>query len=124
MTTMIATGLVNIFCSFSGPALHPWSWATVHASMGEVNIVSSQDELGSIQLAWWGGFGVTGFYLLLSFCLGEETRDIYKWIRKETTREQRFVLPMQCVFHFLFKLQSTQFFCQQFQDFKSATFNF
>ena len=100
MSTTITAGLVYIFCSFFGPVLHPWSWATVHASMSEVNIVSSHDELGSIQLAWWGGFTITVLYLLLLFCLGEETWDIFIWIRKKATRSnlKRFVLPMQCVF--------------------------
>ena len=97
ITTAITTGLVSLLGSFSGPSLHPWSWATVHASMSEVNIVSSPDQLRSIQLAWWGGFVVTVLYLLLSCCLGEETRDIFKWIRRKTTREDPFVLPMQCV---------------------------
>ena len=97
MTTTFAAGLVSILGSFSGASLHPWSWATIHASMSEVNIVSSQDQLESIQLAWWGGFVLTALYLLLSYCLGEETRDIFKWIRK-MTRKECFVLPMQCVF--------------------------
>jgi hypothetical protein len=87
--------------SISSPSLHPWSWTTVHASISEVNIVLSQDQLGSIQLAWWGGFVVTVLYLLLSYCLGEETRDIFKWIKQNTTREEPFVLPMQCVLFFL-----------------------
>jgi pheromone a factor receptor len=98
MTTTITAGLVSLLGSFSGPSLHPWSWDAVHASMSEIHIVSSQDRLGSIQLAWWGGFVVTVLYLLLSYCLGEETRDIFKWIRQKTTTKERFVLPMQCVF--------------------------
>lgn len=98
MATTIATGVVYLFCSFSGPALHPWSWTAVHASMSEVNIVSSQDDVTSIQLAWWGGLVVSILYLLLSFCLGEETRVIFQWIRKQATRERGFVLPIQCIF--------------------------
>ena len=126
MATTIAAGLVFLLSSFSGPSLHPWSWATVHASMSEVNIVSSQDQLGSIRLAWWGVFAVTVLYLLLSYCLGEETRDIFKWIRQKTTRKDRF-LPMQCVFfscHFFLNFGSTQlFFSQQFEKYKKTTFN-
>ena len=115
MTTTVAAGLLFVLNSFFGPSLHPWSWTTVHASMSEVNIISSQGQLESIQLAWWGGFVVTVLYLLLSFCLGEETRDIFKWIRKKTTRKEPFVLPMQCVFfcHSFPNLRSTQFFSQQ-----------
>jgi pheromone a factor receptor len=113
MTTTITAGLVSLLGSFSGLSLHPWSWATVHASMSEVNIVSSQDQLGPIQLAWWGGFVVTVLYLLLSFCLGEETRDIFKWIREKTTRKERFVLPMQCVF-----------FSCRFSKFRSTQYSF
>ena len=103
MITTITSGLVSLLRSYTGPALHPWSWASVHASMSEINIVSSREQLGFIQLAWWGGFVVTVLYLLLSYCLGEETRDIFKWIRQKTSREERFVLPMQCVLscHFL-----------------------
>lgn len=103
MTTTIAAGLVSLLSTISGPSLHPWSWATVHASMSEVHIVSSPDQLGSIKLAWWGGFVVTVLYLLLSYSLGEETRDILKWIKRKITREareERFDLPMQCVFFF------------------------
>ena len=106
MTTTIAAGLISLLNSFSGPSLHPWSWVTVHASMSEVQIVSSQDQLRSIQLAWWGGFVVTVLYLLLSCCLGEEARDIYKWIRQKTTRKERFVLPMQCVFFLVIILKN------------------
>ena len=127
MTTTITAGLVSLLGSFSGPSLHPWSWDAVHASMSEIHIVLSHDQLGSIHLAWWGGFVVTVLYLLLSYCLGEETRDIIKWIRRKTTRKDRFVLPMQCVFFFLLfsKLQSTQFFfSQRFEKYKKTTFNF
>lgn len=97
MTTTITTGLVSLLKSFSGPSLHPWSWTAAHASMSEVDIVSSRDQFASIQLSWWGGFVVTVLYLLLSYSLGEETRDIFKWIRQKTTRKDQFVLPMQCV---------------------------
>ena len=116
MITTITSGLVSLLRSFTGPALHPWLWASVRASMSEINIVSSREQLGFIQLAWWGGFVVTVLYLLLSYCLGEETRDIFKWIRQKTTREERFVLPMQCVLscHFL-SLRFTQFFSQRKQ---------
>ncbi|KAF8809927.1 hypothetical protein BYT27DRAFT_7093150 [Phlegmacium glaucopus] len=66
--------------------------------MSEVNIVSSQIDVETIQVAWWGGFVVSSLYLLLSFCLGEETRDIFQWIRQQVTRERRFILPIQWVF--------------------------
>jgi hypothetical protein len=51
--------------------------------MSEVNIALSQDQLGFIQLAWWGGFVVVMMvlYLLLSYCLGGDTRDTFKWTR-------------------------------------------
>ena len=108
MITTITSGLASLL-SFTGPSLHPWSWDTVHASMSEVNIVSSREQVGFIQLAWWGGFVVTVLYLLLSYCLGEETRDIFKWIKQKTSREESFVLPMQCVLSCHFS-KLTQFF--------------
>ena len=121
MFTTVVIGLVYIFCSFFGPPLHPWSWTAVHASMFKVDIVSSQDEVGSIQLAWWGIFGITVLYLFLSFCLGEETRDIFKWIRKQVTREKLVVLPIQCVFFvfiLFFTLRLLNFF--DFQHFEES----
>ena len=121
MVTIIVASVVYLFCSFSGPAFHPWSWTAVHASMSEVNIVTSQDEITPIQIAWWGGFVITIVYLLLSFCLGEETRDIFKWIRKQAIRERHFILPLQYVSLVIYsKLQSTQIiFSQPFVFFAS-----
>ena len=99
MATTIIASLVYLFCSFFGPPFRPWSWKTVHASMSEIDIVTSQsDEMESIRLAWWGGFVITVLYLLLSISLGDEVRDIFKWVKKQAAREQHFVLPIQCVF--------------------------
>lgn len=115
--TTITAGLVYIFCSFSGPALHPWSWAADPESMSKVNIVSSKSEVTSIQVAWWGGFVISILYLVLSFCLGEEARDIFQWIRKQATRERHFVLPIRCVSRIIYSmLQSTQYFLQYSEE--------
>ncbi|KAF5378592.1 hypothetical protein D9615_007161 [Tricholomella constricta] len=71
---------VSIITTFSG--FRPWtSWASVHANITAVDVVQSRDDIKSIQLVWWGVPAVSIVYILLSFTVGEETRDAFRWIR-------------------------------------------
>ncbi|KAG5652720.1 hypothetical protein H0H81_003971 [Sphagnurus paluster] len=59
----------------------PWlSWASVHADIAAVKIVQSPDDINSFQLSWWGIPAVSMVYIFLSFILGEEARDAFRWI--------------------------------------------
>ncbi|KAF8154019.1 pheromone A receptor-domain-containing protein [Crassisporium funariophilum] len=101
MTMTGALSLIAIFSLFSVPIYKPWiSWNSVHASMTIIDVISSMDEIKTVQLAWWGVFVVSILYILLVLGLGEESRDIYKslgeqLVRQAQQQQPRFVLPIE-----------------------------
>lgn len=110
-TCMIMTGalsILNFSALFSIPKYKPWiSWASVHATLAQVNIVKDEinpdptmphGDFKNIQITWWGIFVISVVYILLSFAIGEEARDAYKWIVKQASQKKtlprRLVLPV------------------------------
>lgn len=96
---LIMTGslcVLSFSALFSVPRGKPWiSFASVHATMGMIRIVqpdydtdvnTPHGDLLSIQIAWWGMFVVTVIYVSLSFAIGEESRDAYRWIKAGASR--------------------------------------
>ncbi|KAF8060136.1 pheromone A receptor-domain-containing protein [Lyophyllum atratum] len=82
ITTTCLLFVVSLFSVFSVSGFRPWvSWSSVHASMTVVDVVQSRDDIKSIQLTWWGIPAVSIVYIILSFTIGQEARDSFKWIR-------------------------------------------
>lgn len=74
--------LITLFSFFSVPVFRPWvSWASVHSQFSVIDVVRNSDETKGIQLQWWGVLALSVVYILLSFTLGEEARDAFKWAR-------------------------------------------
>jgi pheromone a factor receptor len=93
--------LVCLFSVFSVSTLEPWtSWSDVHAEFSIINVVTFQDDVGSIRMNWWGIPTVSIIYIFLSFVIGEEVRDMAKWIHRELVtlvknlEKSRSELPM------------------------------
>ncbi|KXN85252.1 Pheromone B beta 1 receptor [Leucoagaricus sp. SymC.cos] len=82
MTLTAATLLVLIFTMFSLSTSDPWiSWQHVHQHLGEVHIVGETDQVaGGIKTLWWGLRVITLCYIILVLVLGEESRDIFKYL--------------------------------------------
>ncbi|KAJ3502538.1 hypothetical protein NLJ89_g8842 [Agrocybe chaxingu] len=98
--TMIMSGalaLIGVFSFFSVPVFQPWvSWASVHASMGKIDVVKSSSDIKVVEMAWWSIFGLSVLYIILVLGLGEETRDLFKWVKDQATRKRElpeFTLP-------------------------------
>jgi len=102
-TCFITNGIifvVGLLTLFSASAIEPWtSWSSVHARMWVIQILTSPDDIRTLQLMWWSVPIVSIVYLILLFTIGEETRDIIKYLRelfKKYTKQKRvFVLPLQ-----------------------------
>ncbi|CAA7263992.1 unnamed protein product [Cyclocybe aegerita] len=99
-TTMIMSGalaLIGVFSFFSVPVFQPWvSWASVHASMGKIDVLKSSSDIKVVEMAWWSIFGLSVLYIILVLGLGEETRDLFKWVKEQATRKRelpKFTLP-------------------------------
>jgi len=90
--------LISLSSLFSIHNFQSWtSWDSVHASMGTVEVVQVEDDVKVVQFAWWSMFAISVLYILFSFIIGEEGRDLYRWIHEQLTRERqvpRLVLPL------------------------------
>ena len=97
MILAVSITLISLSSLFSIHSFQSWvSWNSAHASMGTVEIVQTEDDVHNIQFAWWSTFSISVLYILLSFIIGEEARDSYRWVRKQLTRERqmpKLVLP-------------------------------
>jgi pheromone a factor receptor len=84
-TSLLMVGvaiLITLFSFFSVPVFRPWvSWASVHSQFSVIDLVRNSDEIRGFKLQWWGLFVLSVVYILLSFTLGEEARDAFKWAR-------------------------------------------
>ncbi|KAF8630086.1 hypothetical protein AX17_005484 [Amanita inopinata Kibby_2008] len=70
-----------MFTTFTTPSTGiEFSWASIHADLHVIRIITSDKENPSIRYIWWGLCVVSLLYILLSFSLGEEPRDAIKWI--------------------------------------------
>lgn len=98
MTMTVCIGLISIFSFFFVPTFLPWvSWDSVHAQISQINVVTSSADIKIIQLAWWSLFALSILYILFTFTLGQETRDAFKWICEQVTKERelpKFSLPV------------------------------
>lgn len=108
---LIMTGffaILNFAALFSIPNM-PWvSFAAVHANMTKVSIVKEDFnpdpdmpnvDFKNIEATWWGIFAISIIFVILSFAIGEEARDAYKWIVKQVTQRKprlpkRSMLPV------------------------------
>ncbi|TEB23054.1 STE3-domain-containing protein [Coprinellus micaceus] len=82
--------ITSLFGVFTVPALVPWkSWEWAHARMGEA-VVLAKEEIGSTRMRWWSILAMSVAYILLSYGLGEEARDMYKWIGTTFAKRDRF----------------------------------
>jgi pheromone a factor receptor len=103
-----ALSILNFSALFSIPKYKPWiSWASVHATLAQVNIVKEEIDpdptmpnngFKNIQITWWGIFAISVVYIVLSFAIGEEARDAYKWIASQASQKKTLhrslVLPV------------------------------
>ena len=94
--------MIGFFSLFSAPSIEPWtSWSSVHARMWIIQVLASTDDIRPLQLVWWSVPIVSIVYLLLLFTIGEETRDVIKYLRelykKYPKQKPRsvFILPLQ-----------------------------
>ncbi|TFK32934.1 pheromone A receptor-domain-containing protein [Crucibulum laeve] len=88
LTTVMA--LIMLFSIFSTPVTETWSsWDVVHTNMANIRIVWSPDDMLSIHLVWWGFFVLSVLHILISFTIGEESRDAFKWIRGKIVDHSR-----------------------------------
>jgi len=92
--------LFNIYAWFTFPVMLPGApWSVVHASMDMVEVIDGPDSWLERARAEYFGFSiVSGVLVLMMMSLGEETRDIARYIKNEATRERRmpkwnFTLP-------------------------------
>ena len=51
----------------------------------------AKEEIGSTRMRWWSILAISVAYILLSYGLGEEARDMYKWIGATFSKRDRFV---------------------------------
>lgn len=89
--------LISLSSLFSIHSFQSWvSWDSVHASMGTVEIVQVEDDVNNVRFAWWSTFAISVVYIVLSFIIGEEARDSYRWVHEQLTRKRqmpKLVLP-------------------------------
>nr|ANB67027.1 pheromone receptor [Agrocybe salicacicola] len=56
----------------------------------------SSSDIKVVEMAWWSIFGLSVLYIILVLGLGEETRDLFKWVKEQATRKRelpKFTLP-------------------------------
>nr|AVI69651.1 pheromone receptor [Cyclocybe aegerita] len=56
----------------------------------------SPSDIKVIEMSWWSIFGLSVLYIILVLGLGEETRDLFKWVKEQATRKRelpKFTLP-------------------------------
>lgn len=83
--------ITTLFSLFLVPTLIPWtSWEHAHENMGKAVVLTVPDEVSNTRLTWWTVFAMSVAYVLLSFAVGEETRDSAKWIHKTWLRRNEF----------------------------------
>lgn len=90
-----------IFSVFSAPALVPWSsWSAVHSLLWKVNVVTAAEQLNNKRVGWWIFFTVSVLYIFLSFSMGEETRDGFRWVvlqlrkKRQLPKMRKLHLPL------------------------------
>ncbi|PPQ94223.1 hypothetical protein CVT25_006649 [Psilocybe cyanescens] len=100
-TCMIMAGalaLISLATLFSVHSFESWtSWSSVHALITKIEIVKSASDIKNVQFAWWSMFGVSVLYIILSYVIGEEGREVYRWIGEQVKRKRelpRVVLPL------------------------------
>ncbi|PPQ96632.1 hypothetical protein CVT26_010672 [Gymnopilus dilepis] len=102
ITGMILTGaliLISLSSLFSVHSFQPWtSWNDVHSQMSQIEIVTSPDDIINLRFSWWAYFAISCLYIFLSLIIGEETRDIYRWLRDlfkgRNNLQRKLVLPL------------------------------
>ncbi|KAF5329464.1 hypothetical protein D9619_009290 [Psilocybe cf. subviscida] len=110
VTCLIVTGafaIINFGLLFSIPNYSSWiSWALTHKDISIIQIIQPpavidpdvpQSKLVTAQIGWWGFFIVSLGYIILSFTIGEESRDAIKWIRKQFDEKKNRTTPRQLV---------------------------
>ena len=98
--------VVNLFALFSPPTIVPWvSWDSVHEHSGQIKIITQGDEVANAELMWWSIPVTSLAYIFLSFVVGEETRDAWKWIAKTYTSFRAYDLKSRLK-PFRFKLSN------------------
>lgn len=110
-TTCIIMTLISVittlFSLFLVPTLLPWtSWEHTHQGMARAVILTVPDEINNTRLTWWTIFAMSVAYVLLSFALGEETRDSAKWIHKMWLRRNELFKWTRSLKYVVFKLPS------------------
>jgi pheromone a factor receptor len=76
--------VVTLFSLFSINVTESFpAWASVHSQISKVQVVTVPDDVRQIVLAWWGVPVVSIVYLVLLYAIGEESRDISKWLREK-----------------------------------------
>ncbi|KAF8890815.1 pheromone A receptor-domain-containing protein [Gymnopilus junonius] len=101
ITGMVITGtliLISLSSLFSVHSFQSWtSWKDVHSSMAKIEVLKSSDDITSILFSWWAYFAVSCLYIFLSLLIGEETRDIYRWLAKHLKSKEHLrtlILPL------------------------------
>lgn len=89
----VAVCLRSLSDLFTVPDYDPWtSFASVHRFFNVIRIVQAEvatdsyhphEDLQNIQIAWWGMLVVSMIYVVLSFVIGEECRDVFRWIKEQ-----------------------------------------
>ncbi|KAJ3567267.1 hypothetical protein NP233_g6478 [Leucocoprinus birnbaumii] len=82
MSLTTATLLVVLFSMFGLPMSDSWiSWQHVHQYLSQVDIVTQKDQISGILTYWWGLRVITICYIVFVLFLGEESRDILRFLR-------------------------------------------
>lgn len=104
MVTTVVLTVTRIFILFLNPTFVPWvSWNSAHAEFTQIKIATSKNDVGPIKCDWWGIFAVSVVFILLSYILGEETRDIGVWVwaqlrkKREPLHLRGLILPLRYV---------------------------
>ncbi|KAF9555099.1 hypothetical protein CPC08DRAFT_145587 [Agrocybe pediades] len=98
MVIAIASVLIRLASLFTISSFQSWtSLREVHRLMFKIEVVKAPADVTNFRLNWWSLLVISVLYLILAFAIGEEARDIYRWVWKEMKKERhmpRLSLPL------------------------------
>ncbi|KAF4623146.1 hypothetical protein D9613_002290 [Agrocybe pediades] len=98
MVIAIASVLIRLASLFTISSFQSWtSLREVHRLMFKIEVVKVPADVTNFRFNWWSLLVISVLYLILAFAIGEEARDIYRWVWKEMKKERHmphFSLPL------------------------------